>query len=84
MGIVSCLVVYFVTWWTVLFVVLPFGVRQPDAPQEGVVGAPVAPDLKRKFLITSVLAAVIWGIIEAMFLLDVIDFRAMGDSVTLW
>jgi predicted secreted protein len=59
------LAVYFVIWWTVLFVTLPFGVR--SQAESGNVekgtdpGAPVAPALLKKALITSVLAAIVFA-----------------------
>ncbi|MBU6234775.1 MAG: DUF1467 family protein [Alphaproteobacteria bacterium] len=81
MGVVSGIVVYFCIWWTVLFAVLPWGVRQPDTPETGVVGAPVNPNLKRKALATTIISAIIWGIVQLMFYYDVVDFRAMGDAV---
>jgi predicted secreted protein len=62
-------------------VVLPFGVRQPDQPEVGSVGAPVNPNMKRKFIATTVLAAIIWCVIQIVFMLDVIDFRAMGEAM---
>lgn len=62
--------IYFVVWWTVLFVVLPFGVRSQH--EDGEVsdgtepGAPVNPHLWQKALATTVLAAIVtvllfWG-----------------------
>ncbi len=62
---------YFVIWWTVLFVVLPFGVRGQH--EDGVVvdgtepGAPVNPFTLQKMIATSVLAFVVmllvlWGL----------------------
>jgi predicted secreted protein len=59
------LAVYFVIWWTVLFVTLPFGVR--SQAESGNVekgtdpGAPVAPALLKKALVTSVLAAIVFA-----------------------
>lgn len=81
MGIASGIVVYLCIWWTVLFTVLPWGVRQPDVPETGVVGAPVNPNLKRKVLATTLISAIIWGIIWGVFQSDIVDFRAMGDAV---
>lgn len=81
MGVVSGIVVYFCIWWTVLFAVLPWGVRQPDEPEVGVVGAPVNPNLKKKAVIVTLISAIIWGMIQVMFHFEVIDFRAMGDAV---
>lgn len=59
------LAVYFVIWWTVLFVTLPFGVRsqaESGEVQKGTdPGAPVAPALLKKALITSLLAAIVFA-----------------------
>lgn len=52
--------IYFITWWTLLFAVLPWGVR--SQAEQGVVepgtdpGAPVRPHLVRKAIATSILA----------------------------
>lgn len=81
MGIVSGIVVYLCVWWTVLFAVLPWGVRQPDVPETGIVGAPVNPNLKKKLVATTLISAVIWAIIWVMIEYKVVDFRAMGDAV---
>ncbi|WP_282608201.1 DUF1467 family protein [Pelagibius sp. Alg239-R121] len=56
------ILVYVIVWWVVLFMVLPWGVRREENPEEGhEAGAPVNPMLGRKVLITSGIAAVIWG-----------------------
>ena len=67
MNIASALAVYFVIWWTVLFAVLPFGVRSQaetgDVTQGSDPGAPALPGLLRKALLTSVIAAVVFVIV---------------------
>ncbi|SIQ50886.1 MULTISPECIES: DUF1467 family protein [unclassified Bosea (in: a-proteobacteria)] len=67
MSIASALAVYFIIWWTVLFAVLPFGVRsqhEAGAIAEGTEpGAPVLPGLLRKAAITSLIAAVIFAFV---------------------
>jgi predicted secreted protein len=61
------LAVYFVIWWTVLFVTLPFGVR--SQAESGSVemgtdpGAPVMPGLAKKAVATTVIAAIVFGIV---------------------
>ncbi|MGO4740079.1 DUF1467 family protein [Bosea sp. 2KB_26] len=64
MTIAGGLAVYFVIWWTVLFVTLPFGVRSQAEDGEVVQGtepgAPVLPGLAKKALITTILAAIIF------------------------
>lgn len=58
---------YLVIWWTILFAVLPFGVRSQAEDGKVVPGseaaAPVRPMLMRKALITSVLAAIILAVV---------------------
>ncbi|MCB9948536.1 MAG: DUF1467 family protein [Rhodospirillaceae bacterium] len=79
MGFVSGLVVYVITWWVVLFAVLPWGVRAPDDPQPGhAAGAPATPRLRLKFAVTSAIAAVIWLIIFLLVQSDLISFRRMA------
>ena len=67
MTIASALAVYFIIWWTVLFVVLPFGVRSQaetgEVTQGTEPGAPALPGLLRKAAITSVIAAVVFVIV---------------------
>ncbi|HSI41099.1 MAG TPA: DUF1467 family protein [Xanthobacteraceae bacterium] len=66
MGIRTYIAIYFIVWWTVIFAVLPFGVRSQH--EEGHVaagtepGAPLRPNLGRKMLLTTVLAAAIVGL----------------------
>jgi predicted secreted protein len=62
MAIATVVAIYFVVWWTLLFTVLPFGVRSQAESGEVVPGtdpgAPAAPGLLRKALWTSLVAAV--------------------------
>lgn len=55
------LATYVVIWWIALFAVLPWGIKTD--PETGQIGAPLAPQLMRKFVATSLLSAVIWLII---------------------
>lgn len=67
MSFVSALAVYFVIWWLVWFAVLPWGVRtqgeagtvEPGSPES----APVKPQLAKKALITTALAAVVFALV---------------------
>ncbi|MGA0565397.1 DUF1467 family protein [Ancylobacter sp. VNQ12] len=66
MGVTTYIAIYFIVWWTVIFAVLPFGVRSQH--EAGTVedgsepGAPMRPLLIRKALVTTVVAAVIVGL----------------------
>lgn len=61
-AVLMTVALYFVLWWTLLFAVLPFGVRSQHEAEEIVPGsdpgAPVTPRLLRKAFTTSVVAAV--------------------------
>ena len=64
-------VVYLTIWWTVLFAILPWGVKSYHeagiAPPPGCdPGAPVNPNLKKKFITTSWVAAIVFAVIWAI------------------
>jgi predicted secreted protein len=74
MTIAGALALYFIIWWTVLFITLPFGSHSQaeagDVTAGTDPGAPVRPDMKRKALWTTIIAGVLFGIV--WMLLDVI------------
>ncbi|MBB5751248.1 DUF1467 family protein [Prosthecomicrobium pneumaticum] len=59
----SLVAIYFVIWWTILFAVLPFGIRTQEEVGEVTLGttasAPAQPMLVRKAIITSIVAAIL-------------------------
>ncbi len=61
----SVLAIYFVIWWTVLFAVLPWGMRTQE--EEGTVvpgtvpSAPAHPRMLRTVIVTTLVAAVVFG-----------------------
>lgn len=62
-GPITLLAIYIIVWWVVLFVVLPLGMNQGERerPTDGSDwGAPARPDLKRKFITTTWVAAIVW------------------------
>ena len=58
--------IYFVLWWIVLFLTLPFGVRSQHEDGVGAPGtdpgAPIATGLGRKLIWTTVISAAIFGL----------------------
>ncbi len=66
--------VFFTIWWVALFAVLPFGVRSREeaglgpAPAGSDPGAPVAPRLARAALWTTLIAAVVFAVLDAAVL----------------
>ena len=74
---------YFVIWWTILFAVLPFGVRSQYEEGDVVPGsegaAPARPMLLRKAIATSIVAAIILAIVHIVILYQLIPL----DSIPL-
>jgi predicted secreted protein len=73
MGVGECIAVYLTLWWTTLFAVLPLGVRSHaeegiEVPGGGDPSSPVNPNLKRKFITTTwvsaILFAILWSVLQ--------------------
>jgi predicted secreted protein len=79
MGIVTGLVLYAIIWFMTLFIVLQVGVRTQSDSGERVDGtpgsAPVDPQLARRFMITSGVAAVIWLAVAAIIVTGAITIE---------
>jgi predicted secreted protein len=67
----SILAIYFVLWWVVLFVTLPFGVRSQHEDGEGAPGtdpgAPIASQMGRKLIWTTIISAIIFAVAMAAY-----------------
>ncbi len=81
MGWATGIMVYFVIWWTILFCILPLGVRRVENPGAGEErGAPERPELMRKAVITTIVAAVLWVAFYGLYQADVFSFRRLEGS----
>ncbi len=70
------LMVYLVIWWTVLFAILPLGVKRVENPGRGQEhGSPERPQLVRKAVITTIVAAVLWIGFFVLHQTDLFSFR---------
>ncbi|HKO70007.1 MAG TPA: DUF1467 family protein [Bradyrhizobium sp.] len=58
--------IYFVIWWVVLFLTLPFGVRSQHEDGVGAPGtdpgAPIATQMGRKLIWTTIISAIIFAL----------------------
>ncbi|WP_454627957.1 DUF1467 family protein [Bradyrhizobium cenepequi] len=65
-SISTAFAIYFVLWWVVLFLTLPFGVRSQHEEGGGVdgtdPGAPIMARMGRKLIWTTLLSAVIFAV----------------------
>lgn len=75
MTIANGIVLYLIIWWISLFLFLPLGNKRPDRPELGHdPGAPVNPQLGRKFLYTTLFATVLWLLAYGFIVEDFISF----------
>lgn len=82
MSLLAAVFTYLIIWWTVLFAVLPWGNRQPDAPETGMAhGAPVNPNIKKKMIATTIISFILLGIVFACVEFKVIDFREVAREM---
>lgn len=74
----TAFVLYVMIWWTVLFVVLPIGTR-PVADADRATGWRGAPDqsrIGRKAIWTTLISAIVWGVILLVQARGWISFRS--------
>ncbi|MDP6707075.1 MAG: DUF1467 family protein [Alphaproteobacteria bacterium] len=80
MSIATGFMVYGIIWWLVFFMALPFGIRSPEEAGEAVEpgnveSAPVKPRLWLKAGLTTLIAALLWGVYYVVAAYDLLGFR---------
>lgn len=85
MGGATGIAIYLTIWWTVLFAVLPLGVTSHaeagiDTPGGGDPASPVDPKLKRKFITTTWVSAIVWLVIWAVIHFRLIDLPSLPSG----
>ena len=79
------LAIYLIIWWTVLFAVLPWGVRSQEESGEVTPGtdpgAPVVPALAVKALWTTIVSAVLFALFYALYASRLV---MLDDVMSLW
>ena len=79
MNTVSAVVVFIVIWWLVLFMVLPFGVRRTETPEDGHDhGAPLQPMMWRKAAATTAISAVLFAIVYVIAEFELISLQDLA------
>lgn len=84
MTVTTSVAIYLILWWVVLFAVLPLGtVTHAEAGLDkrdgGDPGAPVDPKLKRKFITTTWVAAVLFVIVWTVLHFGLIQLPPIRD-----
>ncbi|WP_127524003.1 DUF1467 family protein [Mesorhizobium sp. Z1-4] len=81
MSWISAVAIYFIIWWVVLFVALPFGLQTQDEDHDVTLGtvpsAPRGPHVARALLRTTIVSALIF----ALFYVAVVVFDFGLDSL---
>jgi len=71
--------IYFIIWWVVLFAILPWDVRSQQESGEVAPGtdpgAPAAHRIGMKLIYTTVAASIVFGILYAVYVLDLIPYE---------
>jgi len=81
MSLSFAIAIYLIIWWTVLFAVLPIGVRTqgedgavvPGTPES----APTAPRLLRVVVLTTVISALVFAALWALVKYGIVDLNAL-------
>lgn len=80
MGPITYFAVYVIIWWTVLFAILPIGIRtqadEDDVEPGSEPGAPVRPRHLFKLALTTLVSVVVWLGFYAVVNLDLFQFGA--------
>ncbi|MDZ7822670.1 MAG: DUF1467 family protein [Ahrensia sp.] len=62
----SAFAIFFIIWWTVLFTVLPIGVRSQREDNDIILGtesgAPTRANMRKKLLITTIIASIVFAV----------------------
>ncbi len=87
MSLSFAIAIYFIIWWTVLFAVLPIGVR--TQAEDGVIvpgtpeSAPTAPRLLRVVLLTTVISALVFAALWALIRYGIVDLKQFAGPLCL-
>lgn len=82
---VTGIVLYIIIWWTVLFTMLPIGVRVPQNPEPGIAtSAPEHPRLLKKVIWTSLVSVVVWLLIYALIHSGLVSLGESGPTPSVY
>ena len=80
MGITGSIIVFVIIWWIIFFSVLPLGIQSNKEKFreriEGIdPGAPKNPKIAKKFLITTIITTLIFGVLYYLVKIDLLNLR---------
>lgn len=80
-GPLTMFAIYIICWWVALFMVLPIGTNRQDQPPPtdgSQWGAPDTPNLKKKFITTTWVGAILWVLIIAAIFTGLVPMPEIG------
>ncbi len=84
MSLTLGIALYFIIWWTMLFAVLPLGVRTQDEDGSVVPGtpgsAPTQPDFRKIVMINTALSCVVFAIVYFAIAKGLINLSVIGPA----
>lgn len=85
-GPVTALGIYIIVWWVTLFAVLPLGRREETAEDRAAMppgcdaGAPAHPHMKRKLIMTTWMAAIVWAVLMVIIFTGIMPLPDFPDA----
>ncbi len=83
----SMFVMFLIIWWTILFIVLPMGVRgqaeENDIVEGSEPGAPVESNIKSKFILTTKITIGVWLVFCAVIWSGLLNWEMFGSWLSL-
>ncbi|MDP1641109.1 MULTISPECIES: DUF1467 family protein [Caulobacteraceae] len=85
MGVTTAIAIYLIIWWVVLFTILPLGVISHaeagiDKGDGGDPGAPVDPKLKKKFITTTWVSAIVFVVVYLVIRLGLVPMPSSAAN----
>jgi len=81
MSLATAIAIYFIIWWVVLFMVLPWGVRSQEEGGDVISGsdpgAPVIPKLWWKLLWTTVVSGVVFAVCAVLYIKRIVTLDGL-------
>ena len=80
MGVTGSIIVYVMIWWIIFFSVLPIGIQSNKEIYKEKIGgndpgAPKNPRIVQKFLLTTLITSIIFGVIYYLVNIDLLNLR---------
>ena len=80
MGITGSIIIYVMIWWIIFFSVLPIGIQSNKEDFKEKIGgadpgAPINPEIGKKFLITTFITTIIFAVIYYLVKFDLLNLR---------